>query len=88
MSVKFLVSKEIIIPQIRFVGKLIAVKKFKFLLIWIPEIYFIVSSLYYWLLTSQLLNPVATLLVLVLTTQILLKNKAIGIITSVVFIFY
>jgi len=52
----------------------------------LPELYFIVSVLYYWSLTALLVNPVAIILLLVLVFQITIRNRISGIILSVLLI--
>lgn len=58
-------------------------KNLKFL---IPEIYLIVATLYYWTLTSNIFNPFAIVLVLILTYQIVSKNAITGLIIATVFL--
>jgi len=60
-------------------------QRFKLLINWIPELYLFACAMYYWIATT-LLNPIAIFLVAVLTIFILLKNRAMGIIISLLFL--
>jgi hypothetical protein len=53
---------------------------------WIHEIYIFVSVVFYWIMTSAVLNPVAISLLVVLTIFVCLKSRTMGIIISIVFI--
>jgi hypothetical protein len=53
----------------------------------IPELFLIASVLYYWSLTTRLLNPVAIGLLVVLVYQIISKKAISGLIISAIFIF-
>lgn len=53
---------------------------------WIPEIYLIASTIYYWIMTGTLFNPVAIGLLALLVTLIVLKNRTFGMITSILFL--
>ncbi len=44
----------------------------------IPEIYFLISVLFYWFSASVLLNPVAIILMAVFILQLIFQNKIIG----------
>ena len=61
-------------------------KKFSHLQQWIPEIYMVVSVLFYWFSTSTLLNPFAIGLLLVLSLIIWRKASIPGVIFSFVFL--
>ncbi|WP_178983972.1 hypothetical protein [Winogradskyella helgolandensis] len=52
----------------------------------IPELFLIVSVLYYWFLTPNLFNPIAIGLLAVLSYQIIKKNTTLGLVLSTVFI--
>ena len=47
-----------------------------------PELYLVLATLYYWFLTSNLLNPFAIFFLVVLTFQILYKKFISGILIS------
>ena len=51
-----------------------------------PEIYLITATIYYWTLTSNLFNPIAIILLVVLIYQLISKNKSLGLIIAGVFI--
>jgi hypothetical protein len=51
-----------------------------------PEFYLILATLYYWILTANLFNPIAILLLLVLLFQLIYKKFASGIIIASIFI--
>ena len=53
---------------------------------WIPEIYLLLSVTYYWIMTGTLLNPIAMILLGVLTIFLWLKNKVLGVAISAVFL--
>jgi len=52
----------------------------------IPELYFILSSVYYWIMTGTLWNPFALILLALLATLLIFKKKGLGISLSVLFI--
>jgi hypothetical protein len=58
-------------------------QKIKMLRPWIPEIYLMVSVIYYWSLTGTLLNPVAIILLLILSGLVTFKNCVLGLSISV-----
>lgn len=60
--------------------------KVKNLLVLTPELYLIAATLYYWFLTSNLLNPVAIVLLLVLGYQVISKNITSGVIIASMFV--
>lgn len=62
-------------------------QRFKQLTHWAPEIYLFVSVIYYWIMSS-LLNPIPLFFICVLTILILLKNRALGIIISTIFLLF
>ncbi len=49
----------------------------------IPEAYFILSVLYYWMMTATLLNPFAIALLLAVTVLLIFRNKALGLLLSI-----
>jgi len=51
-----------------------------------PELYLLLSVLYYWSLTALVVNPIAIILAIVLGFQIWSRNKALGIVISVIFL--
>ena len=60
-------------------------QRFKQLTHWAPEIYLFVSVIYYWIM-STLLNPIPLFLIFILAILVLLKNRALGIIISTIFL--
>ena len=50
------------------------------------ELYLIGATLYYWFLTSNILNPIAITLLAILTYQLIFKKITLGIIISSIFI--
>jgi len=58
-------------------------KTFLFL---IPEFYLICATLYYWILTSSLLNPIAIALLAILIFQAISKKIITGLALAVIFI--
>ncbi|WP_405576709.1 hypothetical protein [Winogradskyella sp. Asnod2-B02-A] len=52
----------------------------------IPELFLIVSVIYYWILTSNLLNPFAIGLLAILIYLVISKKETLGLVISVVFI--
>ncbi len=52
----------------------------------IPELFLISSVIYYWVLTSNLLNPFAIVLLVILIYQIISKKPTLGLIISTVVI--
>jgi hypothetical protein len=48
----------------------------------IPEAYFILSVLYYWVMTGTLLNPFAMALLLGIAILLIFRNKALGLLLS------
>jgi hypothetical protein len=62
-------------------------KKSKQLWQWIPEIYLILSVIYYWVMTGTFFNPIAITLLLVLTILIIRKAPTFGVIISILFLF-
>lgn len=52
----------------------------------LPELYFIVSVLYYWSLTALLVNPVAIILLLLLVFQITTRKQVLGIVIAAILI--
>lgn len=51
-----------------------------------PEIYLIFATIYYWILSPNLFNPIAVLLLAILTYQIIYKNSSIGLVISSLFL--
>ena len=60
--------------------------KFKQLSPWIPEIYILLSVIFYWGMTGALLNPIAFALVAILATFLWLQNRSMGIVIASVFL--
>lgn len=52
----------------------------------LPEIYLIISVLYYWSLTANTFNPYAIILLMVLIFQAITQKKFTGIIISSIFV--
>lgn len=61
-------------------------KTLKSYLKYIPEYYFILSAIYYWIMTSTLINPFALLLLAALAALLIFKNKGLGVLLSILFI--
>ncbi len=61
-------------------------KIFKHILTWMPEVYFILSIIYYWVLTGTIINQVAISFLALLILQITIRNKISGIIIATTFI--
>lgn len=53
---------------------------------YIPEVYLLLSVIYYWSLTASALNLYAITLIVLLLFQIITRNKITGIIISSIFI--
>ena len=53
----------------------------------LPELYLILAVIYYWILTSSLINPIAIILLLVLAYQLYSKKQILGIIIASIFVF-
>lgn len=49
----------------------------------IPETYFTLSVLYYWVMTGTLLNPFALALLLGIAILLIFRNKALGLLLSI-----
>lgn len=60
--------------------------KAKKIIPYIPELYLLISVLYYWSLTASLFNPYAIGLLVLVVFQILTYNKITGILISSIFI--
>lgn len=52
----------------------------------VPELFLIVSVIYYWILTGNLFNPIAIGLLAVLLYLIFSKKSTLGLLLSIVFI--
>jgi len=52
----------------------------------IPESYFILSVLYYWMMAGSLLNPFAVALLLGIALLLIFRNKALGLLLAILFI--
>lgn len=52
----------------------------------LPELYLIAAILYYWILTANLLNPIAIVLLLLFVFQLIAQKPLSGIIISSIFI--
>ncbi len=61
-------------------------KNIKSWLSWMPEIYVMISVIFYWIDINVLLNPIAIILFIALLFQLLIKHKATGIIISILFV--
>ena len=61
-------------------------RKLKQIQKWIPELYLLTSSVFYWISTSTLLNPIAIFLVGVLSVLFIWKRKTLGMIVSLLFL--
>ena len=53
---------------------------------WLPEIIIIISIIYYWVMTATFLNPIALILLLVLTILIICRSALMGILISGLFL--
>ncbi len=53
---------------------------------YIPELFLIASVMYYWILTSNLLNPFAIGLLVILIYQIVSKKATLGLVISAIVI--
>lgn len=53
----------------------------------IPEIYFLISVLYYWSMTSSIWNPFAIALLGIIILQLILKSRILGVLLSLLLIF-
>jgi len=49
----------------------------------IPEAYFTLSVIYYWMMTGTLLNPFAIALLLGIAILLIFRNKALGLLLSI-----
>lgn len=63
--------------------KLLKNKRILFLL---PELYLIFAVLYYWILTANLLNPIAIVLLIILIAQVVSKKKGLGLFIGSIFV--
>ena len=57
----------------------ITLKYIKPLFYWMPELYLVLATLLYWASTGTLLNPVAFVLLILLTSQLIFNKKGMGI---------
>lgn len=53
----------------------------------IPELFLMISVIYYWILTANLINPIAIILLGVLIYQTISKKAISGLLISSIFIF-
>lgn len=60
--------------------------KIKDVLFLSPEIYLFFATIYYWILTPNLFNPVAIILFAILIYQIIYKNSTTGLVISSLFL--
>ncbi len=60
--------------------------KLKKIIPFLPELYLLVATIYYWFLTANLFNPIAIVLLLALSCQIVFQNELSGIFISSIFI--
>lgn len=51
---------------------------------WIPELYLVASTLFYWVSTAHLLNPFAIFLLAILCSLFIWKSKILGLVISFV----
>ncbi|PVW13503.1 hypothetical protein DDV96_12650 [Marixanthomonas spongiae] len=56
----------------------ITLKYIKPLFYWMPELYLVLATLLYWVSTATLLNPVAFVLLILLTSQLVFNKKGLG----------
>ncbi|MCA0132316.1 hypothetical protein [Winogradskyella alexanderae] len=61
--------------------------KTKTLLQLLPELYLVVATIYYWILTANLFNPFAIIFLALLTYQLFYKKSVSGIVIASVLIF-
>lgn len=52
----------------------------------LPEIYMLLSVFYYWFLTSNVWNPIAIVLILILAVHLFFQKQIMGIVISSLFI--
>ena len=57
----------------------ITLKYIKPLFYWMPELYLILATLFYWVSTATLLNPIAFLLLTLFVSQLIFNKKGMGI---------
>ncbi len=58
----------------------------KAILRYIPEIYLLAATIYYWILTHTLFNPIAIILLAILSYQLFLRKSVLGLIIAAIFI--
>jgi hypothetical protein len=58
-------------------------KKVKHLLLTFPELMLVALTMFYWVSSGTLVNPVAIALILVLTIQIILRNDFLGVVIPI-----
>ncbi|HBY70261.1 MAG: hypothetical protein CMC07_07295 [Flavobacteriaceae bacterium] len=51
-----------------------------------PELYLILATIFYWVSTATLLNPIAFILLVLIVSQLIFNKKGMGIFLSCVFI--
>jgi len=61
-------------------------KKIKNLLLTLPELLLIALSIFYWVSSSILLNPIAIGLIIILTIQFILRNNFLGVVIPILII--
>lgn len=64
----------------------ITLKYIKPLFYWMPEIYLILATLFYWISTATLLNPIAFVLLILVVSQLIFNKKGMGVFVSCILI--
>jgi|TARA_R100000479_G_scaffold51000_3_gene24197 hypothetical protein len=64
----------------------ITLRYIKPLFYWMPELYLILATIFYWVSTATLLNPIAFILLVLIVSQLIFNKKGMGIFLSCVFI--
>ena len=57
----------------------ITLRYIKPLFYWMPELYLILATIFYWVSTATLLNPIAFILLVLIVSQLIFNKKGIGI---------
>lgn len=52
----------------------------------LPELYLILAVLYYWTLTSSMINPIAIVLIALLFYQLINRKKILGLILAILLV--
>ncbi len=75
-------------PSICYINDMgIALRYIKPLLYWMPELYLVLATIFYWISTATLLNPIAFILLTLIVSQLIFNKKGMGIFLSSVLIF-